>query len=675
MTKASTVADSWVKELKCAICLEQYKEPKVLPCLHSFCKTCLEGLLPKEGLSWRVDCPSCCSSVEIPKGEVDLLPTNFVLNNLLSMVALHLNLGRGNFECDSCDSSDAPVNRCATCCQFLCEVCTAAHKRGRGTKTHHLMSLEEAKEEGPIAVVRPSFCKEHEGEMHKLFCETCDEAACRDCTIIKHRDHRCTFIKDYFAKEKDIIIKILSETKTKASTLQDAVSGVSEMKRNVQSHAEQTVQNVTNFFHDLTASLSTRCEELINEVEELKKAKLNSLNVQQGELEMALEIVQSSVRFTEKAFKHGSEVEILNMRKQISSRLLELNTVQWQLEPCADDAVKFEADNQLKQDIETFGVITNIVTHASASVVTMGHGSEGVMYNTLCGQPVEFTVIAKERNGQKRTEGGDLFTACCDDGNKVKTLHVTDCGNGTYTFSYTPENEGQHKLVVKLMGHNVVGSPFSWLVEKWHLLSISGNSEGDIQLTEENLTAQYKLGASGLTFGNGFVHSLTSFPSSSTTVSTSSLGSASSSKGYHGSTNQPFGTNRWPYVVSSVCFSDGKHSFRAKLEGNIQEGCSFGIISSSRGSHGTLAKLGNWWVWNSTRMKHLCSSSNISVQQSTINHCTSNDVIEMYLDCDEGTLTMHNQRTQQSDIWHEVQGDVCPVFHMTTDGDKVSLLL
>ena len=591
------------------------------------------------------------------------------------MVALHLNLGRGNFECDSCDSSDAPVNRCATCCQFLCEVCTAAHKRGRGTKTHHLMSLEEAKEEGPIAVVRPSFCKEHEGEMHKLFCETCDEAACRDCTIIKHRDHRCTFIKDYFAKEKDIIIKILSETKTKTSTLQDAVSGVSEMKRNVQSQAERTVQNVTKFFHDLTASLSTRCEELINEVEELKKAKLDPLNVQQEELEMALGIVQSSVRFTEKAFKHGSEVEILNMRKQISSRLLELNTVQWQLEPCADDAVKFEADNQLKQDIETFGVITNIVTHASTSVITMGHGSEGVMYNTLCGQPVEFTIIAKERNGQKRTEGGDLFTACCDDGNKVKTLNVTDCGDGTYAFSYTPEHEGQYKLVVKLMSNDVVGSPFPWLVEKWHLLSISGNSEGGIQLTEENLTAQYKLGASGLTFGNGFVHSLTSFPSSSTTVSTSSLVSASSSKGYHGSTNRPFGANRWPYVVSSVCFSNGKHSFRAKLEGDIQEGCSFGIISSNRGSHGTLAKLGNWWVWNSTRMKHLCSSSNISVQQSTINHCTSNDVIEMYLDCDEGTLTMHNQRTQQSDIWHEVQGDVCPVFHMTTDGDKVSLLL
>ena len=66
MAKASSVADSWLKELECTICLEQYKEPKVLPCLHSFCKTCLEGLLPiKEGLSWRVDCPSCRSSVEV----------------------------------------------------------------------------------------------------------------------------------------------------------------------------------------------------------------------------------------------------------------------------------------------------------------------------------------------------------------------------------------------------------------------------------------------------------------------------------------------------------------------------------------------------------------------------------------------------------------------------------
>ncbi|KAL9972018.1 hypothetical protein ACROYT_G018254 [Oculina patagonica] len=332
MAKASSSAEKFMKELECAICLEQYKEPKVLPCLHSFCKTCLDGLLPKEGLAWRVDCPSCMSSVEmslaslIPKGEVDLLPANFFLNNLSSMVALHLELERSNFGCDSCDNVDAAINRCATCHQFLCDICTAAHKRGRGTKTHRVMSLEEAREEGPIAVVRPSFCEEHKGEMLKLFCETCDEAVCRDCTIIKHRDHKCTFVKDSFGKEKDIVMKILSETKTKLTTVQDTLNGVLEMKRSVQSHAEQTAQNVTSCFHDLkrsvqshteqtaqnvtscfhdlTASLNTRHDELMNEVEELKKAKLKSLEIQQEELEMAVGIVRNSVGFTEKAFKH-----------------------------------------------------------------------------------------------------------------------------------------------------------------------------------------------------------------------------------------------------------------------------------------------------------------------------------------------------------------------------------
>ena len=602
------------------------------------------------------------------------------------MVALHLELGRSSFGCDSCNNVDVAINRCATCRQFLCDICTAAHRRGRGTKTHHVMSLEETRQEGPVAVVRPIFCKEHDGEMLKLFCETCEEAACRDCTIIKHRDHKCNFIKDCFGKEKDIVMKILSETKTKLTTLKDALHGVSEMKKSVESHAEQTVQNVTNCFRDLTANLNTRHDELINEVEELKKAKLKSLEIQQEDLETAAGIVGSSVGFTEKAFKHGSEVEILNMRKQMAKRLQELNSTVWQLEPCADDAVKFEADDQLKQDVTAFGVITNVVTHASTSTVTMGHGSEGAMYNTLCGQPIEFTITARERNGQKRTEGGDLFTASCVDGTEVKGLDVRDCGDGTYSFSYTPMHEGQFKLVVKLMGRDVGGGPLSWFSEKWRLLCISGRSaEGQIHLTEENLTAWYKRGVSNFNRGNGIVNSSTgfSFSSSGNAVSTCTSSSifGGSSQGFqfersrHGSTGRPFGANSWPYVVSSICFGTGKHLCKAKLIGRVQEGFSFGIISSSRGSHGTLAELGNWWVWNSMRMKHLLSSSNIDVQLSTINHCESNDIIEMYLDCDNGTLLMYNQRTKESDIWHRVEGDVCPVFHMTTDGDQVSLLL
>ena len=242
---------------------------------------------------------------QIPEGEVDSLPVNFFLNNLLSLVSLHGDSGSSNLECDNCDSGDPPVNRCATCCHFLCEVCTAGHKRGCNTKTHHLMSLEEAKEGGSIAVTRPSLCKEHDGEILKLFCETCDEAICRDCTIVKHREHNYSFVKDAFSKRKDSVMKILLETKAKASTLQNALDCLSEIGDSIQSRVEHTVQDITFFFHDLTVCINARRDELIDEAKELGKTKLKSLEIQQEELKTALEIFQSSLNSQKKLLKMG----------------------------------------------------------------------------------------------------------------------------------------------------------------------------------------------------------------------------------------------------------------------------------------------------------------------------------------------------------------------------------
>ena len=101
---------------------------------------------------------------------------------------------------------------------------------------------------GAVALTKPSVCKEHEGELLKLFCETCDEAICRDCTIVKHREHKYTFVKDAFVEKKESVLKILLQTKGKAGLLKEAIDRVSEMRRSVELYAEQTVQEVTNTF-------------------------------------------------------------------------------------------------------------------------------------------------------------------------------------------------------------------------------------------------------------------------------------------------------------------------------------------------------------------------------------------------------------------------------------------
>ncbi len=608
---------------------------------------------------------------QIPQGQVDSLPVNFFVNNLLSMVSLHSE--RSNVECDNCDSGDPAVNRCTTCCHFLCEICTGGHKRGRSTKPHRLMSLEEAKEEGPQAVVRPSFCKEHEGEMLKLFCETCGEAICRDCTIVKHREHKYSFVKEAFLKGKASVSKILSQTKTRVSTLKKALESVSEMKSRVNSRADQTVEDVALYLEELTEHLNIRFDELIILVEELREGKLQSLNVQQEKLETALRSVESSVEFTERAFETGSEVEFLNMHKQMSSRLQELNSTQWQLELCADDSMKLKVDDQLKRDIATFGVITDVVTHSGTSTVTMGHGSEGVMYRTLCGQPIEFTITAKEQNGRKRTEGGDMFEAFFSHDDVKQPLKVHDCGNGAYTFCCSPKQTGQFKLSVFVMGDHVQGSPFTWIVVKWNLTSISTeNKEGQVKLSEQNLMARYIYKAPPCN-NSGSVHYVFQAAPYGNPYNLQSSRSAASCRVSQSDSQSKRSLSQPLYVVGSHSFSVNKYLWRVKLSGNVSKGFSFGVIPTSRVSHTALLSTSeNWWVWNSN-WKHLFSSSNVQQLKSSITNCASNDIIEMYLDCDNGTLMMYNQRTKQSDTWGGVTKGVCPVLQMTTDGHQVSL--
>lgn len=59
LTMASAVPEEVTEHLTCAVCMEQFKEPKVLPCLHTYCKACLGKLVKKQGSDQIITCPEC----------------------------------------------------------------------------------------------------------------------------------------------------------------------------------------------------------------------------------------------------------------------------------------------------------------------------------------------------------------------------------------------------------------------------------------------------------------------------------------------------------------------------------------------------------------------------------------------------------------------------------------
>ena len=109
-TRSSSEALKKLEEqLTCPICLEQLTNPKILPCFHSFCLHCLEGVAPElvEG-NLCLPCPTCRSPCPNPDKGLASLPPSFVINNLSEVYGLMKKVsGNQQTSCDNCDKTNA----------------------------------------------------------------------------------------------------------------------------------------------------------------------------------------------------------------------------------------------------------------------------------------------------------------------------------------------------------------------------------------------------------------------------------------------------------------------------------------------------------------------------------------------------------------------------------------
>ncbi|NXG08598.1 TRI59 protein, partial [Sakesphorus luctuosus] len=71
------------EELTCAVCCGIFRDPRVLPCSHTFCRECLQGVLQLSPLS-RLRCPSCRAVLDLPAPTaLQALPTSFALRAVI----------------------------------------------------------------------------------------------------------------------------------------------------------------------------------------------------------------------------------------------------------------------------------------------------------------------------------------------------------------------------------------------------------------------------------------------------------------------------------------------------------------------------------------------------------------------------------------------------------------
>ena len=168
-------------QITCSVCLEPYREPKKLQCSHVFCRPCLEKLVslqrPQQGGQPSISCPNCRKATPIPDGGIVKLEAAFYINDLVDIWT-------------SLKSGGSPQ-------VSLRSGSTASYSSlGSSLGTTSSASLDSRDvtpmpQQAPRPPEKPkSLCPRHEGEELQLYCDTCEEVICYDCTIKDHNGHK-----------------------------------------------------------------------------------------------------------------------------------------------------------------------------------------------------------------------------------------------------------------------------------------------------------------------------------------------------------------------------------------------------------------------------------------------------------------------------------------------------
>ena len=131
------------EEVSCPMCSDLFKDPRQLPCLHSFCLHCLKHWYQTSGGQNAFSCPNCQALSRVPaSGDLKDLPTSFYLNGMIDVLAIK-ECNTTQVTCGNCDKKSSEASYCFQCCMFYCEQCLIGHNMMRNNKDQTSYSCGE----------------------------------------------------------------------------------------------------------------------------------------------------------------------------------------------------------------------------------------------------------------------------------------------------------------------------------------------------------------------------------------------------------------------------------------------------------------------------------------------------------------------------------------------------
>ncbi|KAL3837491.1 hypothetical protein ACJMK2_022844 [Sinanodonta woodiana] len=306
-------SDEFVGDVNCPLCLQEFTNPRMLPCMHTFCQHCLSDYILSLDRENRENekrthfpCPVCRQEIQppCPEKSTQEWAAMFKQSPLLAMVCE----GKEDFHCSMCEldgKMESVTDICVTCIDAFCASCTAYHRNLKATKGHTLVSKNKMNY-NPHEMkkfVEMFTCIEHGGKEIEFYCEDHKAECCARCAYTKHKV--CNNVHDL--KDKQMIaVRSPQHTVDEMKMMENHLNKIVNTITNEQSEANKLKEEIDALrirFNNLLDKLLQRVDMEETHKQENTKKKNQCLSLAAA--------INSSYRLLQLASQHGSDTQLL----------------------------------------------------------------------------------------------------------------------------------------------------------------------------------------------------------------------------------------------------------------------------------------------------------------------------------------------------------------------------
>ena len=331
--------------LECPVCLEEFTDPLMLPCLHTLCRHCIEGLVSAS--AQKVQCPACLYECQVPREGVSGFPKNFFLNDakelLRELKELRMSGAQrsGQRLCDNTKHDNkahgVATAFCADCAEFYCETCIDLHKMFGVTRGHKLRPTAEVDPSTALATKarkRTLKCGEHSDTILDFYCDTCHIPVCAKCCLLTHKQHQYRDMtavgKEYKKKLEDFI----QGAEVHVSKVRGQLKKLKASSHSIQQDTDKARHEVKQAANEMRDLVTEREQYLLQEIQDIEVEALAAVILAQEDTELKIASTESLLFYMQALHASGDVTDQLvhtpDVQKQLQQQQAEpLSTVEW----------------------------------------------------------------------------------------------------------------------------------------------------------------------------------------------------------------------------------------------------------------------------------------------------------------------------------------------------------